>query len=67
MEQGQKKLEASLEVRKQMATELKKSFLEQHQVLETYENKWMQYLNLTEDGLKDLMEEESSSDTHTQP
>merc|ERR1711981_1511748 len=50
-----------------MATELKKSFLEQHQVLEAYEKRWMQLLSLTEDGLKDLMEEKSSSDTHTQP
>ena len=64
---GIKKSEVSLEVRKEMAKELKKSFLEQHQVLEAYEKKWMEYLNLTEDGSKDLMEEKSSSDTHTQP
>ena len=64
---GKKKSEVSLEVRKEMAKELKKSFYEQHQVLEAYEKKWMQYLNLTEDGSKDLMEEKSSSDTPTQP
>ena len=62
MEQGQKKSEASLEVRKEMAKELKKSFSEQHQVLEVYEKRWMGLLSLTEDGLKDLMEEKSSSD-----
>ena len=67
MEQETKKSEVSLEVRKEMAKELKKSFLEQHQVLEAYEKKWMEYLNLTEDGSKDLMEEKSSSDTPTQP
>jgi len=55
MEQVQKKSEVSLEVRKEMAKELKKNFLEQHQVLEAYEKKWNEWLN--EDGSEDSTKE----------
>ena len=55
MEQVQKKSVVSLEVRKEMVKELKKNFLEQHQVLEAYEKKWNELL--VEDGSEDLTEE----------
>ena len=55
MEQGIKKSELSLEVRKEMAKELKKNFLEQRQVLDAYEKKWNEWLNV--DGSEDSTKE----------
>jgi len=55
MEQVQKKSEVSLEVRKEMVKELKKNFLEQHQVLEAYEKRWNELL--VEDGSEDSTKE----------
>ena len=55
MEQDQQKSEVSSEVSKEIAKELKKNFLEQHHVLDDYEKKWTESLNV--DGSKDLTEE----------
>ena len=64
---GNKKIGSIIGGSERDGERVKEKFLEQHQVLEAYEKKWMEYLNLTEDGSKDLMEEKSSSDTPTQP
>ena len=55
MEKVKKKSEVSLEVRKEMVKELKKNFLEQHQVLEAYEKRWNELL--VEDGSEDSTKE----------
>jgi hypothetical protein len=55
MGQGIEKSALSLEARKEMEKELKKNFLEQHQVLDAYEKKWKEWLNV--DGSEESTKE----------
>ena len=58
MEQVQKKSEVSSKGLKEMEKELKKNFLELHQVLNDYENEWMEWLK--KDGSEVSTKEKSS-------
>ena len=58
MEQVQKKSEVSSKGLKEMEKELKKNFLELHQVLNDYEKEWMEWLK--KDGSEVSTKEKSS-------